>query len=156
LGWSIAGHDAGAQNWAMLASLIEACKLNKIEPHSYLTGVRTATSMAIDKRTSTNCYCGTLKAEATLTIQVDILYISMGYVIHGTRILLLGANHPLRSTGSEMKHPNQISRCKPRTDLRRIVCLGAQGCASALAPAIGLHQRVRHLRAPCHDDQRHD
>ena len=37
-----AGHDAGAQNWAMLASLIETCKLNKIEPHSYLTGVVTA------------------------------------------------------------------------------------------------------------------
>lgn len=37
-----AGHDAGAQNWAMLASLIETCRLNKIEPHSYLTGVLTA------------------------------------------------------------------------------------------------------------------
>ena len=37
-----AGHDAGAQNWAMLASLIETCKMNKIEPHSYLTGVITA------------------------------------------------------------------------------------------------------------------
>jgi len=37
-----AGHDAGAQNWAMLASLIETCKLNKIEPHSYLAGVITA------------------------------------------------------------------------------------------------------------------
>ena len=37
-----AGHDAGAQNWAMLASLIETCKLNKIEPHSYLTGILTA------------------------------------------------------------------------------------------------------------------
>jgi transposase len=37
-----AGHDAGAQNWAMIASLIETCKLNRIEPHSYLTGVLTA------------------------------------------------------------------------------------------------------------------
>ncbi len=37
-----AGHDAGAQNWAIIASLIETCKLNKIEPHSYLTGVLTA------------------------------------------------------------------------------------------------------------------
>ena len=37
-----AGHDAGAQNWAMLASLIETCKLNKIEPHSYLTQVLSA------------------------------------------------------------------------------------------------------------------
>lgn len=37
-----AGHYASAQNWAMLASLIETCKLNQIEPHSYLTGVLTA------------------------------------------------------------------------------------------------------------------
>jgi len=37
-----AGHDAAAQNWAMLASIIETCKLNKIEPHAYLTGVLTA------------------------------------------------------------------------------------------------------------------
>ena len=37
-----AGHDAGAQNWAMIASLIETCKLNVIEPHSYLTGILTA------------------------------------------------------------------------------------------------------------------
>jgi hypothetical protein len=29
-----AGHDAGAQNWAMLASLIETCKLNQIEPEA--------------------------------------------------------------------------------------------------------------------------
>ncbi len=32
-----AGHDAGAQNWAVLASLIETCKLNRVEPHAYLT-----------------------------------------------------------------------------------------------------------------------
>ena len=31
-----AGHDTGAQNWAILASLIETCKLNGIEPHRYL------------------------------------------------------------------------------------------------------------------------
>jgi hypothetical protein len=37
-----AGHDAGAQNWAMIASLIETCKLNKIEPHSYIAGALTA------------------------------------------------------------------------------------------------------------------
>ena len=37
-----AGHDAGTQNWAMLASLIETCKLNHIEPHSYITAVLTA------------------------------------------------------------------------------------------------------------------
>lgn len=37
-----AGHDAGAQNWAVIASLIETCKLNGIEPHGYLTGVLTA------------------------------------------------------------------------------------------------------------------
>lgn len=34
-----AGHDAGAQNWAVIASLIETCKLNGIEPHGYLSAV---------------------------------------------------------------------------------------------------------------------
>ena len=32
-----AGHDAGAENWATIASLVETCKLNAIEPHTYLT-----------------------------------------------------------------------------------------------------------------------
>lgn len=31
-----AGHETGAQNWAMLASLIETCKLGRINPHQYL------------------------------------------------------------------------------------------------------------------------
>lgn len=37
-----AGHDTGAQNWAMIASLVETCKLNWIEPHGYLSGTLTA------------------------------------------------------------------------------------------------------------------
>ena len=37
-----AGHDAGAQNWAVIASLIETCKLNGIEPDAYLCGELTA------------------------------------------------------------------------------------------------------------------
>ena len=37
-----AGHDAGAQNWAVIASLIETCKLNGIEPLGYLAGAMTA------------------------------------------------------------------------------------------------------------------
>jgi hypothetical protein len=37
-----AGHDAGAQNWAVIASLIETCKLNGIEPHGYLSAVLTS------------------------------------------------------------------------------------------------------------------
>ena len=32
-----AGHDAGAENWATIASLVETCKLNTIEPLAYLT-----------------------------------------------------------------------------------------------------------------------
>ena len=32
-----AGHDASAANWATIASLVETCKLNSIEPHAYLT-----------------------------------------------------------------------------------------------------------------------
>ncbi len=37
-----AGHDAGAQNWAMIAALIETCKLNAIDPHAWLTATLTA------------------------------------------------------------------------------------------------------------------
>lgn len=40
-----AGHDAGAQNWAVIASLIETCKLNAVDPHAWLT----ATLQAIVK-----------------------------------------------------------------------------------------------------------
>lgn len=32
-----AGHDAGAENWAVIASLIETCKLNGVDPHAWLT-----------------------------------------------------------------------------------------------------------------------
>jgi len=34
-----AGHDDGAENWAILASLIESCKLNGIEPQAYVADV---------------------------------------------------------------------------------------------------------------------
>jgi transposase len=36
-----AGHDNGAENWAILASLIETCKLNGIDPQGYLADVLT-------------------------------------------------------------------------------------------------------------------
>lgn len=32
-----AGHDVGAENWATIASLIETCKLNDVEPFAYIT-----------------------------------------------------------------------------------------------------------------------
>jgi hypothetical protein len=36
-----AGSDHGAENWALLASLIETCKLHNINPQAYLTDVLT-------------------------------------------------------------------------------------------------------------------
>jgi transposase len=36
-----AGSDEGAENWAMLASLIETCKLHHVNPEAYLTDVLT-------------------------------------------------------------------------------------------------------------------
>ena len=32
-----AGHDAGATNWATIASLIETCKLNDVDPQAWMT-----------------------------------------------------------------------------------------------------------------------
>lgn len=37
-----AGHDAGAANWGVIASLIETCKLNAVDPHAYLADTLTA------------------------------------------------------------------------------------------------------------------
>lgn len=37
-----AGHDTGAENWATIASLIETCKLNAVDPLAYLTATLTA------------------------------------------------------------------------------------------------------------------
>jgi transposase len=37
-----AGHDAGAQNWGVIASLIETCKLNSVDPHAYLAATLSA------------------------------------------------------------------------------------------------------------------
>ena len=36
-----AGSDEGGENWACLASLIETCKLNLVNPQRYLTDVLT-------------------------------------------------------------------------------------------------------------------
>ena len=35
----VAGPDGGGQHWAVLALLIETCKLNTVEPHAYLADV---------------------------------------------------------------------------------------------------------------------
>lgn len=37
-----AGHDTGAENWAVIASLIETCKMNGIEPQAWLTATLAA------------------------------------------------------------------------------------------------------------------
>lgn len=34
-----AGSDAGGEHWAVIASLIETCKLNGVNPHDYLSDV---------------------------------------------------------------------------------------------------------------------
>ena len=36
-----AGHDRGAHGWAMIASLLETCKLNAVDPLAWTTGVLT-------------------------------------------------------------------------------------------------------------------
>ncbi len=37
-----AGHDVGAENWAAIASLIETCKLDAVDPLAYLTTALTS------------------------------------------------------------------------------------------------------------------
>lgn len=37
-----AGHEAGSENWAVIASLIETCKMNGVDPHAWLSATLTA------------------------------------------------------------------------------------------------------------------
>lgn len=37
-----AGSDDGGDNWAVIATLIECCKLNGVNPHDWLTGSLTS------------------------------------------------------------------------------------------------------------------
>jgi transposase len=37
-----AGHDAGAENWGIIASLIETCKMNAVDTHAWLANTLTA------------------------------------------------------------------------------------------------------------------
>jgi hypothetical protein len=37
-----AGHDAGAENWAVIASLIATCNMNRIDPHACLAATLSA------------------------------------------------------------------------------------------------------------------
>jgi transposase len=36
-----AGHDLGAENWARIASLVETCKLNAVDPLAWMTDTLT-------------------------------------------------------------------------------------------------------------------
>ena len=60
--------DGGAENWAVIASLIETCKLNGVDPHAYLTDVITEkSSQAKDVRIAVGSrYGDVLAAEGHL------------------------------------------------------------------------------------------
>ncbi|MDR6667961.1 hypothetical protein J2X71_004239 [Rhizobium sp. 1399] len=38
---TLCGYDAGAENWATIASLIESCTLNSVDPQAYMTSTLT-------------------------------------------------------------------------------------------------------------------
>ncbi len=54
-----AGHDDGAENWAIVASLIETCKLGGIDPYRYLPTFSPASSISGQTPDSTNSSLGT-------------------------------------------------------------------------------------------------
>jgi hypothetical protein len=54
----------------MLASIIETCKLNKVEPHAYLTGVLTAIARGHKQKDIKQLLPWTLGSETPLTINL--------------------------------------------------------------------------------------
>ena len=59
-----AGHDEGGRAWGRIASLIETCKINGVEPFAYLKSTREAIAAAIRKTTSTTYSLGTSSRQA--------------------------------------------------------------------------------------------
>ena len=53
-----AGSDGGGEHWAIIASLIETCKLTGVDPHAYLTDVISKSSTAIPTAASMNSCLG--------------------------------------------------------------------------------------------------
>tara|TARA_R100000789_G_scaffold4183_1_gene7915 strand:+ start:1092 stop:1481 length:390 start_codon:yes stop_codon:yes gene_type:complete len=70
-----AGHKAGAQNCAIIASLIEICKPNGTEPHGYLAGVLKAIAAGHNEQISTCCCPGTtsISCERLTTYRQTVL-----------------------------------------------------------------------------------
>ena len=68
-----AGHDTGAQNRAMFASISKTCQLNKVEPHAYMTSVLTAISQGHKQNTLNRYALGTLASEAPLTVCSNLM-----------------------------------------------------------------------------------
>jgi transposase len=60
-----AGSDGGAEHWAIIASLIETCKLNDVDPLAYMTDVLTRLSSAIRTARSTSCFHGAIEFETS-------------------------------------------------------------------------------------------
>ena len=57
-----AGSDGGAEHWAVIASLIETCKLNDVDPLAYLTDVLTRIVNGHPQTaTSTSCCRGPIR-----------------------------------------------------------------------------------------------
>jgi transposase len=59
-----AGHDEGGIAWGRIASLIETCKINGIEPFAYLKATLTAIANGHPKAASTTCSRGTSSRQA--------------------------------------------------------------------------------------------
>jgi len=54
-----AGSDGGGEHWAILASLIETCKLNGIDPQAYLVDILARIARATRSIGSTGYFPGT-------------------------------------------------------------------------------------------------
>jgi len=60
-----AGSDGGAEHWAAIASLIETCKLNDVDPVAYPTTSSPGSSTAIRTARSTNCSLGPIDVKTS-------------------------------------------------------------------------------------------
>ena len=104
-----AGSDEGGENWAAMASLIETCKLNAVNPQNYLANLLTrlvTRSARFDRNTRTTPEngCSPSASAASAASPCAPLRKSTGRVATRTRTPL----------GIEITSPTPGSRAAPR------------------------------------------
>ena len=100
-----AGHEVGAENWALLASIVATCKLNDVNPAAYIAETLEA---IIDghpySKSKTSCLGGSAKHQPSLNRERLSAYSVAGRK-RAFRVVMLWRSDGGKSDGSNSEAP---------------------------------------------------